>query len=82
MGNYEVYARSLEQVEVEQLAAESASYVQIIDSAHLDARRHYNIWAIAALLTVLLMAVFTEIYAPMTGLFFSRKPADNIAAPL
>jgi hypothetical protein len=34
------------------------------------------------LLTVLLMAVFTEIYAPMTGLFFSRKPADNIAAPL
>jgi len=67
--NYEVYARSLEQVEVEQLAAESASYVQIIDPAHLDAKRQFNISALAALLLVLLIAAFTEIYAPMTGLY-------------
>jgi capsule polysaccharide export protein KpsE/RkpR len=66
---YEVYSRSLEQVAVEQLASESASYVQIIDKPHLDPERQLNVWAIAALACIALLALFTEWYAPATGLF-------------
>lgn len=66
---YDVYQRSAEQVEVEQLAAESASYIQTIDPAHLDPDRKYNVWAIALLGLVALLALFTEWYAPATGLF-------------
>lgn len=65
---YDVYQRSAEQVEVEQLASESASYIQVIDSAHIDPHRQHNVWAIAFLASVLLLALFTEWYAPMTGL--------------
>jgi hypothetical protein len=80
-GIYDVYRRSAEQVEVEELAAESASYVQTIDPAHLDAKRHFNTWAIALFGGVVLLALFTEWYAPTTGLFRRRKdvagtPAD------
>ena len=78
-GIYDVYQRSSEQVEVEELAAESASYVQTIDPAHLDARRHFNTWAIALFGGVLLLALFTEWYAPATGLFRRRK--DVAGAP-
>lgn len=73
---YEIYARSAEQVAVDQLAAESASYVQVIDPAYLDVERQYNVWAVAALMAVLLLAVFTEIYGPFTGLFDLRRPMD------
>lgn len=66
---YEVYQKSSEQVEVEELAAESASYIQTIDPAHIDAERQFNTWAIAALMGVLLMAFFFEWYGPATGLF-------------
>lgn len=69
---YDVYQRSAEQVEVEALAAESASYIQVIDPAHLDPHRQYNIWAIALFGCVLLLALFTEWYAPTTGLFKSE----------
>jgi hypothetical protein len=74
---YEVYVRSNEQLALDQMAAETASYVQIIDPAYLDVDRQYNIWAVALLGFVLLMVVFTEVYAPMTGLFnldAPRKP--------
>lgn len=74
---YEVYVRSNEQLALDQMAAETASYVQIIDPAYLDVDRQYNIWAVALLGFVLLMAAFTEVYAPMTGLFnldTLRKP--------
>lgn len=80
---YDVYQRSAEQVEVEQLAAESASYIQTIDPAHLDPDRKYNVWAIALFFGVLLAALFTEWYAPATGLFVRRekprKTADQSA---
>jgi hypothetical protein len=71
---YEIYARSSEQVAVDQLAAESASYVQVIDPAYIDVERHYNVWAVALLSLVVLLAVFTEIYGPMTGLFRLDAP--------
>jgi hypothetical protein len=69
---YDVYQRSAEQVEVEQLAAESASYIQTIDPAHLDPDRKYNVWAIGLFALVVLLAFFTEWYAPATGLFGRR----------
>ncbi|MFC7536710.1 capsule biosynthesis protein [Sphingomonas sp. GCM10030256] len=69
---YDVYQRSREQVEVEELAAESASYIQVIDPAGLDPKRQYNVWAIAVFAGVLLLALFTEWYGPATGLFRRR----------
>lgn len=69
---YDVYQRSAEQVEVEELASQSASYIQVIDPAHIDPERQYNIWALAIFAGVILLALFTEWYAPTTGLFGSR----------
>ena len=70
---YDVYSRSSEQIAVEQLASESASYVQLIDPAHLDAERKLNTWAIAALAALALLILFTEWYAPVTGLWARRR---------
>ncbi|MDR6144279.1 capsule biosynthesis protein [Sphingomonas sp. NCPPB 2930] len=74
---YEVYSRATEQVEVENLSAESASYIQTIEPVNVDAERHYNVSAVALLILTILMAVFTELYAPLTGLewkhIFSRE---------
>lgn len=70
---YEVYSRAFEQVSVEELAAESASYVQVIDPAHVDSERHWNAWAVAALMATVLLALFTEWYAPATGFFASKE---------
>ena len=70
---YDVYSRSSEQIAVEQLASESASYVQLIDPAHLDAERKLNTWAIAALAALALLILFTEWYAPVTGLWGRRR---------
>lgn len=66
---YDVYQRSSEQVEVEELASQSASYIQVIDPANIDPERQYNIWAIAMFAGLILLALFTEWYAPATGLF-------------
>jgi capsule polysaccharide export protein KpsE/RkpR len=74
---YDVYQRSAEQVEVERLAAESASYIQTIDPAHLDPDRKYNVWAIALFGAIALLALFTEWYAPATGLFVRRSDIDE-----
>ena len=65
---YDVYARSSEQLAVEELAAASASYVQVIDPAHVDPDRKYNTSAIALLLALVLLIVFVEWYGPATGL--------------
>ncbi|WP_129793991.1 capsule biosynthesis protein [Sphingosinicella sp. CPCC 101087] len=65
---YEVYARANEEVAVEALAGETASDVQVIEAARLDADRKVNIPAVGALALLLLLAAFTEIYAPATGI--------------
>ncbi|ATY30879.1 capsule biosynthesis protein [Sphingomonas psychrotolerans] len=72
---YEVYARSSEEVAVETLAAETASDVQLIEAPRLDPDRKYNIPAVALLALLIALALFTEIYAPATGidLRFGRK---------
>jgi hypothetical protein len=66
---YEVYSRSQEQIALDQLAAETASYVQIIDPAFIEIHRQINVWAAALLALVVLAAAFTELYGPLTGLF-------------
>ncbi|WP_338240457.1 capsule biosynthesis protein [Aurantiacibacter hainanensis] len=65
---YEVYSRSTEEVAVEALAGETASDVQVIEAARLDVDRKVNIAAVAALALLVLLAAFTEIYAPATGI--------------
>lgn len=72
---YEVYARSSEEVAVETLAGETVTNVQILEAPRLDPDRKYNIPAVALLALVILAALFTEIYAPATGirLFTARN---------
>ena len=74
---YEVYARSNEEVTVEALAGETASDVQVVEAARLDADRKVNISALAALALLLLAAFFSEIYAPATGLNLPFAPLRN-----
>lgn len=75
---YEVYTRTNEEVAVETLAGETATDVQVIEAARLDADRKFNIPAVAALAFLLILAAFTEIYAPATGIrlpLVSRREA-------
>lgn len=73
---YEVYARSSEEVAVETLAGETASSVQVLEAPRLDADRKFNIAALALLALVILGALFTEIYAPATGIrLFGKRAA-------
>jgi hypothetical protein len=65
---YEVYSRASEQVAVENMVAESATYIQLVEPAHLDADRHYNISAIALFSLLVLIILFSEVYVPLTGL--------------
>lgn len=65
---YQVYAQASEQVAVDQLAADTASDVQVIEAPHLDPDRKLNIPAVALLVLVALIALFTELYAPATGI--------------
>ena len=65
---YEVYARASEEIAVETLAGETASDVQVIEAPRLDIDRKFNVAAVAALLLLALLAVFTEVYAPATGI--------------
>lgn len=76
---YEVYSRSREEVAVEALAGETASDVQVIERARLDADRKFNIAALAGMALLIALALFTEVYAPATGIrlpwLSQRKPA-------
>lgn len=65
---YEVYARASEEVAVESLAGDTATDVQVIEAPNLDADRKFNIPAVALLALVILAVLFTEIYAPATGI--------------
>lgn len=65
---YEVYARASEETAAESVAAETASDAQVIEAARVDADRKYNVPAIALLALVIALALFTEVYAPATGI--------------
>lgn len=74
---YEVYARSSEEIAVETLAAETATDVQVIEAPRVDDDRKFNIPAVALLALVLVLAAFTEIYAPATGIRLFRERAAS-----
>jgi uncharacterized protein involved in exopolysaccharide biosynthesis len=74
---YEVYARSSEEIAVEALAAETASDAQVIEAPRLDADRKYNVPAVALLALVIALALFTEVYAPATGIRLPLIGADR-----
>ena len=76
-GIYEVYARSSEEVSVQALVAKSAGEVAVIDEPHVDPKRYFNIWAVASLGLLLLLAFFTEFYVPATGMFEHRREPDQ-----
>ncbi len=65
---YEVYSRSSEELAVETLAGESVADVQAIEAANLDPDFKVNIPAAALLALVLALVLFTEVYAPATGI--------------
>jgi uncharacterized protein involved in exopolysaccharide biosynthesis len=65
----EIYARFAEQVAVEDLSSSTSANVQIVETAHIDPKRQYNLHAVAFLLALLLLIFVTEIYAPATGLW-------------
>lgn len=70
---YDVYARSAEEVAVQELVSQDRSQVSIVDPAHVDSERSYNNTALALLALLVLIAGFVEIYAPFTGFWSARK---------
>ncbi len=70
---YDVYARALEQTEVESLVSETATYIQIVEPAHLDPHLHLNLPAVGLLAGLVLLVLFTEFYAPATGLGWTTR---------
>lgn len=71
----EAYSRATEQTAVETLVTESSTFIQIVEQTHLDPDRKYNLSAVGALTTLLLLVLLTEWYAPATGLTLRRKVA-------
>lgn len=74
---YQIYARVSEEVTVEELSGRTGDTVQVIEAPHLDAVRHYNIPAVAALALLVLAALFTEVYAPATGIVLWRRRPEG-----
>ncbi len=70
---YEVYNRSLEQVTVQNLIAETSSDVQIIESPYVDPMRRYNVPGVAMLLAVLLLAFYVEYFLPTTRRGYGQR---------
>jgi capsule polysaccharide export protein KpsE/RkpR len=70
---YQIYSRISEEVAVQELSGRTAATVQVVEAPHLDAWRHYNVSAVAALALLILAALFTEIYAPATGIVLWRS---------
>ena len=62
---------------MEAVAGETATDVQAIEAAHVDADRKYNIPAVALLGVLALIALFTEIYAPATGIDLRLRGAGK-----
>lgn len=74
---FEVYSRYIEEIAMQSLVATSAASVQVVEDAHLDAERHYNVPAVALLVLLLLAAAFTEVYAPATGIALFPAKRDG-----
>jgi hypothetical protein len=74
---YGVYHSNLEQVTLQALSTENLANVEMLEPAHLDAQRSFNIPAVALLAALVLLAALTEVYAPATGLQLSFRRGDR-----
>jgi len=74
---YDVYSRSAEEVAVQEMVSQDRSQVSIIDPAHIDSQRSFNNTALALLAFMVLLVAFTEIYAPLTGLWGGHKDDET-----
>lgn len=74
---YNAYHSNLEQVTVQALSAENIANVEMLEPAHLDAKRSFNIPAVALLAALVVLAIFTELYAPATGLTLFRRAGQT-----
>ena len=63
---YEVYARSMEEVSVQEIVALGSGQLAIVDPPHIEPKRQFNTNAFALLALLLLIVFFTEIYIPIT----------------
>lgn len=80
---YDVYARSAEEVAVQEMVSQDRLQVSVVDPAHVDTKRSFNYTAVALLALVVLLAFFVEIYAPFTGLWANVRDSradDGTAA--
>lgn len=76
---YDVYSRSAEEVAVQEMISQDRLQVAVVDPPHVDTERHFNSWAVSLLVLVVVMAAFTEIYAPLTGLWGVSRKAQRDA---
>jgi hypothetical protein len=74
---YEVYARSMEEVSLQEIAALGSSQFAIVDPPHIDPKRQLNPSALALLALLILLTFFTEIYVPYTTLPGFRDGEDD-----
>jgi hypothetical protein len=72
---YQAYARVSEQVTIDEVSGRSSPTVQVVEDPHIDEERHFNIAAVGSLALLLLLALFTEVYAPATGINLWRLRA-------
>lgn len=74
---YDVYSRSAEEVAVQEIVLQDRSQVAVVDPPHIDSARFFNNWAVAMLALVIVLALFTEVYAPLTGLWSPIRLASD-----
>ena len=65
---FEIYFRFAEQVAVEEMTTSVGDSAQIVEAAHVESIRQYNISAFVLLLALFLLIFITEYYGPATGL--------------
>lgn len=66
---YDVYSRAAEEVSVQEIVSQDRSQVAVVDPPHVDSALYLNNWAVALLALIVALALFTEVYAPLTGLW-------------
>lgn len=67
-----IYTRSLEQVTVSELLADSNQDLSTLEEPFVEPRRPFNIFGLAPLGIVLLLAFYIEYYVPLTRLGYRR----------
>lgn len=64
---YAVYVRFAEQSALNELLSNEGRPIQLVEAAHLDAQRHYNLAAVGLVALLGILAFVTEVYGPATG---------------